>query len=570
MLTALRIRDYAILESVDLPLGPGLTAITGETGAGKSILLDALALALGGRSSDKAIRHGQTQAEVETQFESVVEPGVLAELRDYGIGLDDQNTLILRRVVGQGVGKSRCWINGRLVTAAQLRKIATPLVDLSAQHAQHRLLEPAAHLDILDRFAGHMDLLRRYGEHYQTWQKTSRELDELRTSQSKAADRLDFLRFVHKELSDLNPKVGEQAQLQQRIAVLKATDKLAKGLNEAREALEGSGGMAELAAKVARSLGKLEAVDAQLADLATRARDLEAIAGDLGFDVASHARSLPRDDRELSRVSERLDVLTRAIRKYGGTEAAMLERLTQVSSELEAATDEMRTFELERAEAAERKLCESLGEQLHERRELAARPLGEKISDVVRQLGMPSAIVRVQLSAETQQLSPTGYTRAALWLRANLGESEGPLHEVASGGELSRVLLAVQRALGDAAWCDLQLADTINVLPTAIYDEADAGLSGTTGLVLGRFLREIGERQQVLCISHLPQVAAAADQHVQVVKREHEGRTQSSLQRLQGHERLTELARMLGIVDGEHDTALEHARQLIASQGRPV
>ncbi|MBI5607666.1 MAG: hypothetical protein HY902_02175 [Deltaproteobacteria bacterium] len=358
------------------------------------------------------------------------------------------------------------------------------------------------------------------------------------------------------------------AGLQQRFAVLRATDKLAKGLGEAHEALEGTGGMGELAAKVARTLGKLEAVDGQIADLASRARDLEAIAGDLGFDVASYARNLPRDDRELARAGERLDALTRAMRKYGGSEAAMVERLAQVSAELDAATDELRTHELERAEAAERKQCDALAEQLHERRELAARPLGEKISDVVRQLGMPSAIVRVQLSAEAQQLSPTGYTRAALWLRANLGESEGPLHEVASGGELSRVLLAVQRALGDAAWSGLQLADTVNVLPTAIYDEADAGLSGTTGLVLGKFLREIGERQQVICISHLPQVAAAADQHVQVIKRERDGRTHSTLQRLQGDDRLNELARMLGIVDGERDTALEHARQLLASQAR--
>lgn len=574
MLTALRISDYAILESVELTLGPGLTAITGETGAGKSILLDALGLVLGGRASDKAVRHGRDQAEVEVQFEGVADPLVLGDLRELGVALDDNATVVLRRVVGAGPGKNRCWVNGRLITAGQLKRLASPLVDLSAQHAQHRLLEPAAHLEVLDRFAGHGALLAQYGAVWQNWHATQQSLEALRARQRQAADRLDYLRFVHKELAELKPVRGELAEIQSKIAKLRATEQIAKTLGDAVAGIDGDDGARELASRAARALARLEALDPKLGELAERARELEALAGDLGFDLASYARGLSRDDRDLSRLAERQDALLRAIKKHGGSEDALVDRLAQVEAELDQDTTELRLHELERDEARLRRECEGVAAELHERRQLAARPLALRISEVVRQLGMPSASVRLDLVERTGQLSQTGWTHAAMWLRANLGENEGPLQDVASGGELSRVLLAVQRALGDAAWSESQLTQghgdaergTLAQLPTAVYDEADAGLSGTTGLVLGRFLREIGARQQVICISHLPQVAAAADSHIAVQKREHDGRTTSGLRQLSGEARVAELARMLGVVEGERDTALEHARQLLRGQ----
>lgn len=565
MLTRLRIADFAILEAAELPLGPGLTAITGETGAGKSILLDALALVLGGRASDKIVRHGREFSEVEALFDEVVDPLVLAVLTDLGIPLDDQGALVLRRTVSKGVGKSRCWLNGRLVTAQQLKQVAAPLVDLSAQHAQHRLLEPAAHLELLDRFAGQGSLRQEVELTHGLWRATAAELEGLLTRQRQVADRLDYLRFLHKELLELGPKPGELAEIQARIKVLKANAQLLQVGAEVAALLEGDGGVGEQASRAARSLGRQAGIDDRLAALADRAKELEVLAGDLAFDVSAWQRSLPRDDRELGRLSERQDRLLRGLKKHGGTEEALLTKLQAIATELDQDTTVLRIDELERQLAKDHEHLHALSRELSARRLLAAPALAERIADVVRQLGMPSAQVRVDLTLR-ELAGATGLDEAELYLCANLGEAGGPLRQVASGGELSRILLAVQRALGDAAWSQAQLAGGGVHLPTAVYDEADAGLSGTTGLVLGRFLGEIGARQQVLCISHLPQVAAAADCHVQVVKRESGGRTRSELQVLDDAGRLEELARMLGSVEGEGDTALAHAGKLLASQ----
>ena len=565
MLTRLRIADFAILEAAELPLGPGLTAITGETGAGKSILLDALALVLGGRATDKIVRHGREFCEVEALFDEVVDPLALATLAELGIPLDDQGALVLRRMVGKGSGKSRCWLNGRLVTAQQLKQVATPLVDLSAQHAQHRLLEPAAHLELLDRFAGQSGLRQDVEQAYALWRATATELEALQARQRQVADRLDYLRFVHKELSELGPRPGELAEIQTRLKALKATAQLLQVGAEATTLLEGAGGVGEQAARAARSLGRYVGSDDRLASLTDRAKELEILAGDLAFDVGAWQRTLPRDDRELGKLSERQDQLLRGLKKHGATEEALLAKLQAIAAEVDQDTTELRIDELERRLAKQYEHLQALALEISARRQLAAPALGERIADVVRQLGMPSAQVRVDLSLR-ELAAATGLDEAELYLCANLGEAGGPLRQVASGGELSRVLLAVQRALGDAAWSQAQLAGGGVHLPTAVYDEADAGLSGTTGLVLGRFLGEIGARQQVLCISHLPQVAAAADTHVQVIKREVGGRTRSELQVLDEQGRLEELARMLGSVEGEGDTALAHAGKLLASQ----
>jgi DNA repair protein RecN (Recombination protein N) len=567
MLTCLRIADFAILEAAELPLGPGLTAITGETGAGKSILLDALALVLGGRTSDKVVRHGREFCEVEALFDDVVDPLVLSLLADLGVPLDDQGSLVLRRNVGKGAGKNRCWLNGRLVTAQQLKQVAAPLVDLSAQHAQHRLLEPAAHLELLDRFAGQTAMRQEVEAAYTQYKATGNELDQLLARQKQLADRMDYLRFVHKELAELGPKPGELAEIHERIRKLKASAQLLQAGDEVTALLEGNGGISEQAARATRVLGRHAATDDKLASLADRAKEIEVLAGDLAFDVGTWLRSLPRDDRELGRLSERQDQLLRAIKKHGGSEEALIAKLQQFSAELDQDTTELRIGELERQQKQEFARLMALSEELAERRKLAAVPLGEKIAVVVRQLGMPSARVSVELTRK-ETPGATGLDEAELHLCANLGEAGGPLRQVASGGELSRILLAVQRALGDAAWSQAQLAGGGIHLPTAIYDEADAGLSGTTGMVLGRFLGEIGARQQVLCISHLPQVAAAADCHVQVVKRESAGRTRSELQILDQEGRLAELARMLGSVEGEGDTALAHAAKMLGAQRR--
>lgn len=571
MLTTLRIADFAILQSAELAFGPGLTAITGETGAGKSILLDALAAVLGGRASDKMVRHGCEAAEVEALFDGPLPTAVRVAVEEFGAPNDDG--VVLRRVIGKSGGRNRCYVNGRLATVQVLRQVAAPLVDLSAQHAQHRLLEPAAHLELLDRYAGALDLRAMVARAHGAWRASATELDDLRKRQAQAADRLDWLRFVHKELSELQPRDGELAEIGAKLQKLRAAEQLGRAVHDALHAIGGDGGIRELAAKAGRGLGKWAHLDDKLGAFTARLQELESLAGDVDFELGSHARTLRRDDRELGKLAERQDQLTRAIRKHGGSEAAMVARLAQVTAELDADATEWRIHELERTVAGQAAELATLAEDLSEKRALVAEPLGRAIAEVLQQLGMAAAHIRFALVRQPDAPGPTGIDNAHLYFRANRGEAEGLLHQVASGGELSRVLLAIQRVLGDAAWAQVQTASAATApepLATAIFDEADAGLSGATGLVLGRFMADIAARQQVIVISHLPQVAAAADAHVQVSKREDGGRTRSELRLLADGEREAELARMLGAADGQAETALAHARELLRVQRRTV
>ncbi len=571
MLSALRIANFAILDAAELALGPGLIAITGETGAGKSILVDALAVVLGGRASERAIRHGADQSEIEAQFDDVRDPAVQATLAELGIDGSD-GTVVLRRIVARN-GKSRCLVNGRLVTVQQLRAIAAPLCDLSSQHAQHRLLDRAVHLDVLDRYAGHGKLRETYELCYKNWRSARSELQALQKEAEARSDRLDYLRFVRDELAALQLKPGEFEEIQQGLQRMRASEQLTRAVAEAEQSLGGDGGARDLAGKATRSLSRLQGLDDKLVALAERAAELQMLATELANDLGSYARTLGRDERQQARLAERLDQIHKAFRKYGGTEAAVIDKYRSVQAELDIEASELRVAELHNQLAKQDKQLRELADELSERRLLAASPLSTQVTAVVRELGMPAAnfraVVRRVPALQAALPGSTGWDEVVFELCANKGESGGPLAEVASGGELSRVLLAVQRAVSDAAVAHETLRqDQTPPLATCIYDEADAGLSGSTGLVLGRFLAEVGARQQVLCISHLPQVAAAADWHVQVAKAEVDGRTCSRLELLDEQGRIAELARMLGTVPGQGDTALAHARQLRSQQAR--
>ena len=558
MLSLLRISDFAIIAQSELQLASGLTAITGETGAGKSILIDALTLVLGGRGSEKAIRAGKEQTEIEAQFEGPFSQEVHEALHLAGLELEGE-TLILRRILTRA-GRSRCHVNGRLVTQPQLRAIAGPLCDLSGQHAQHRLLEPTAQLDILDRFSGlygPQGLRQQYDKAWQAWRTALAEQKHLLEEQKTRADRLDWLRFVHEELANLALQPGELEQIQQNVARLRASEQIVKSLAEALHRCEDDGGLRDQAVRVAKGLGRLAGLDPKIAQLTERADEIAALADELGRDMQTAARSVQRDDAELGRLTQRLDTILRALKKHGGTETSLLERQAQVAAELDADQSELKLAEAQkRAQAAETEV-HKLAEQLQKTRKQHAGPLGEQITATVQRLGMPAAQVRVQVSARVDA-GPTGLDAVDLLLRANTGEGEGKLSEVASGGELSRVLLAVRRAT-------LQ-TENENALPVAIYDEVDAGLSGSVGLTLGMFLREVAAEQQVIAISHLPQVAAAADVQVRVHKLETQGRTHSRLEVLTPAGREQELARMLGAAGQSAETALEHARRLLERQ----
>ncbi len=561
MLSSLRILDFAIIESSELHLTSGLTALTGETGAGKSILVDALALVLGGRGTEKAIRAGREQTEIEALFEGVNDPEVRVALEDAGLE-PDGDALILRRILTRA-GRSRCYVNGRLVTQAQLKAIAAPLCDLSSQHAQHRLLDAAFQLEVLDRFAGLYNgenpLRPRYDAAWTAWRAALAVRNRLLTQQKARADRLDWLRFVQQELATLALQPGETDVIQGKLARLRAADQIAKTLAESVHRCEDEGGLRDQSVRLSRGLSKLAALDPKIAALAERADELAALSDELARDMNQAARHVERDDRELARLSERLDAILRALKKHGGTETALLERQAATARELDADSTEVELADAERVERKTGADVRDLAQALQTARKKQAPALAQAIAATVQRLGMPSASLRVDVHGrQGEEAGPLGLDAVDLLLRANTGEGEGRLSDVASGGELSRVLLAVRRASLDGA--------THVTLPTSIYDEVDAGLSGSTGLVLGQFLREVAGRQQVIVISHLPQVAAAADSHVRVHKSETAGRTHSRLETLDSEGRLNELARMLGSAGQTRESALEHARRLLAGQ----
>lgn len=569
MLSLLRIADFAIIAGSELPLQSGLTALTGETGAGKSILMDALAMVLGGRGSEKSIRAGAAQTEIEAQFDGPFDPEVLAALREAGLP-DDGEALILRRVLSRG-GRSRCHINGRLVTQAQLRMIAAPLCDISSQHAQHRLLEPAWQLDAVDRFAGLFagatPLRPQYDQTWTAWRTAVAEVKSLQAAHTARADRLDWLRFVQEELASLALRPGELAEVQAHLTRLKAADQIIKSLAEAQHRCEDEGGLRDQAVRLSRGLTRMGQLDPKLAALTERADEIAALSDELARDVAAAARHVERDDRELARLSERLDSILRAIKKHGGTEESLLQRQAQVAAELDEDQSELALAQAQARAAELAREVDGLAGQLTHARALQVAAMGAAITATIQRLGMPAATVRLELKSKPGEPGASGRDTVELLLRANTGEGEGRLADVASGGELSRVLLAVRRAgLQDSVTTDAEAQP----LPVAVYDEVDAGLSGSTGLTLGRFLREVAEGQQVLVISHLPQVAAAADTHVRVHKLETDGRTHSHLEVLDTAGRETELARMLGSAGQSAETAVEHARRLVERQRGPV
>ncbi len=555
MLTALHLRDFAIAEDLELTFGPGLTVITGETGAGKSILIDALGLLLGGRASERVIRAGASRALLEARFDLAEDDEVAREAEARGFELDE-GALLVRRSIGRG-GARRAWINGSLATAADLRAVAGPLVDLSTQHQQNRLLDRRTHLELLDRMAGLLDDRATYRAAWQAWRDATAQRDALRERLQAQAERRDYLTFCLQEIDDAGPVAGETAALDAQARKLRAAEDLVRASMSAYGALAEEGGARDAMAPLARDLDRLAGEDAELAGLSERFDELLSLVDDLAADLERYGQRVDVDPAALAETEERLDLLIGLARKYGGDEDALLHRRASIAAELAREGDDSeRLAELDAALPAMATQVTALAAGLSATRAAAAGTVSLGVEAVISQLGMDKARFIAEV-APTGEPGADGADRVAFLLASNPGEPPHPLTEVASGGELSRVLLGLKRACAEA-----------DPVATCVYDEVDAGLSGSTGLVLGRFLRELGARQQVLCISHLPQVAAAAHAHVHVSKEvrgdEDDARTVSNAAVLSAPGRADELARMLGGVDDP--TALAHAQRLLSQQ----
>jgi DNA repair protein RecN (Recombination protein N) len=555
------IRDLGVIAEATLPLGAGFTALTGETGAGKTMVVSALGLLLGSRADTGAVRAGSAQAWVEGRWVVPEDSDVADRVRDAGGDLDPITGGDAELVLGRSVsaeGRSRAVVGGRSAPVSVLGELSERLVVVHGQSDQLRLKSSAAQREALDRFAGAelAAVLEDYRHAYRRWQANRAELDELTGDRDRRAREADELRAAIAEIEAVAPQPGEDETLGDRAERLTNLESLRLAAANAREALsaEESDGpdVIGLVDAARRELEHASAHDAALGELAETLATVSYQAADAAAQLSSYLAALDTDGaHDLEAVQERRAELTALTRKYGPTLADVLDRVRTGSDRLlELDGDGDRIEQLERDVAADRELVASLATDLTRVRTGAAERLGTAVSDELTALAMPDARVVVQV-AERDEFGPYGVDEIAILLAPHAGAEPRPLAKGASGGELSRVMLAIEVVLaGDDS------------VPTFVFDEVDAGVGGASAIEIGRRLARLAQRAQVIVVTHLAQVAAFATNHLTVIKSGDGHVTASSVRKLDGDERVAEMARLLsGLTDSE--SGLAHARELV-------
>lgn len=545
MLRSLVIRDFVLIPRIELSFGPGLTVVTGETGAGKSALLEAARLLLGGRAEPDLVRAGAERAELEALFELPPEHPTRARLAERGYPAGDE--LLVRRTVPARAGaRGQVTLNGRLATVAILREVTAGLVAVSSQHEQRTLSDPETHAELLDAFAGAGELRRRMGEAHRLLTAARRDLETVVGEHARRLERVDWLRDRVRELERAGLRPGELAELEADLAARKAGARLTGALERAAAELTGTDDAPGATGRLARAeaaLREAAAIDGRLQRLADEAAEARAVADDAAAELAAYRDRHDFDPARLEALEDRLHLLRRLVRAHGGSEEAARGRLDELRAELDLVDrhDDHRAAAERAAETAERAALAAAG-ALSAARRRAARRLAREVTTALAGLGMEGATVEVRLTPRTegavageQRLGPDGAEGVELSFAPNPGEGQRPLARIASGGELSRLLLAVKRVLADR-----------EPLATYLFDEVDAGVSGEAARRVAAAIREVARHHQVLCVTHLPAVAAQGTAHVLVEKAEADGRTVTRAHELSAPERVEAIARLLG------------------------
>ncbi|HET9450480.1 MAG TPA: DNA repair protein RecN [Aggregicoccus sp.] len=552
MLTGLRISNVAVIEEVEVGFGTGLTVLTGETGAGKSILVDALGLLLGGRADADCIRAGCEEASVEGVFLRTAP--LAARLEELGLP-DLGEELAVRRVVGR-TGRGKAYVNGALVTVGVLGKLMRGAVDIAGQHEHVSLFDGALHRALLDRYGELAGALTAYYGDYAALRDVQSRMEALGGDEAKVRQRAEFLRFQLEEIVRVDPKPGEDAALDQERKRLAGSEKLRRQAAEA-EALLCGGEDGSVVEGVGRALGLVSEalkLDPALAPLAQSLGGALAELEEAGRGLGRYVGALESDPERLAEVDERLDAIKRLCRKHASPLEAVLARRGELEAEL--STLDNRQEILESLDAERRKAeakARASGAALSKARAACAADFGARVREGLAQLALGKAAFEVRVTP-TESLRPEGLDEVEFFFSANPGEPLRALAKVASGGEASRLLLALKRALAGSDGCG-----------SYILDEADSGVSGAIADVVGRMIKDVSGHRQVLCITHLPQVAAYADAHLLIRKDLRGERTVSEVVALAaGSERTQELARMLSGVEVTRE-ALGAAEALVRS-----
>lgn len=538
MLTELRIANFAIIDQLNLECARGLHILTGETGAGKSIIIDAIALLVGGRADESLIRAEAEEAVLEAAIALPAASPLTARLREEGVLGDGDTELIVRRVLSRS-GRHKLYLNGSLTPLRTLQSLAGTLIDIHGQHEQQSLLSAQSQLNALDAF-GHLKEARESYRHgYEQWRARQREREDMATLLSERSQREDLLRFQFKELQEADIKAGEEAALQaerNRLAHAHRLNELSQGgydaLYGAEQSVLGSLG------NVRDSIKELAAIDAQGDEWAALCDGATAQLRELAHHLRKYHDGLDQDPARLAQVEERLDRIQRLKKKYGGTEETMLAKWEQLQREIDTLeTGGTRLGEMDRLLVEARQQTDKLAERLTRERAKAAKKLEAAVMGELAALRMDRTRFAVTVETDRTEagLGPSGRDRIEYQFSANEGEPLQPLARVASGGELSRVMLAMKTVLAEA-----------DEVPIVIFDEIDAGVGGGVAAVMGKRLRALAKRRQVFCITHLPQIASYADVHYVIEKSVSKKRTVTQARKLGQADRQEEIARMLG------------------------
>ena len=557
MLRSLQVRDFAIVDEIDVDFEPGMTVLTGETGAGKSILVDALGLVLGERGSAQMVRSGARRAEFSANFDVAALPGVRAWLEEQALDLDED--CLVRRVINAD-GRSRAFINGNAVTMQQLKSVGEMLLDIHGQHLHQSLGRRPIQRDLLDHFGSLLGLRGETAAAYTHWQALRERLERLQSDDADRASRIDLLTFQLQDLDALAAEPGELESLQTERQKLKHSGALADAVSAALARLseEESANASAMLAEASRALENVRNYDESVAPAIELVESAGIQLSEASEMLQRYGETIDMDPARRDWVEERLDAFQSIARKH----RVAADELPQVVDTLRAEFDELshaeeRGAELEKEMAAARSEFFQLAERLSARRHKAAKAFSSAVTDAMAGLGMPGGVFEAQLTPLAgDQARSWGIDDIDFQISANPGQAPMPLSKVASGGELSRMSLAIQVIASDGG-----------TIPTMVFDEVDSGVGGGVAEMVGRRLAELGEHRQVLCVTHLPQVASLAAQHFRISKVTDGKATRTGVHVLAHEERIEELARMLGGVDITQKT-LDHAAEMLEGAGR--
>ena len=556
MLEHLHIRNVALIKESEISFGDGLNILTGETGAGKSMIIDSLQFALGGRAGKDFLRHGEKQAAVEALF-SVQSQALTEKLAENGIVPEEDGTLLITRTLSEA-GKSVCRINGSTVTVGMLKEIAEDMIDIYGQHEHQSLLNPVKHIRLLDRFcgAGFGEAMEEYKNSRQRLKDLEKQLTILIGDESQREQRMDMLLFQKEEIEAAELQEGEEDALLEQKKRLSSMERLIRLTGESVTLLyDGDDRAPSACDQLGDALAKLQEAaeyDAALSPLADALADGYAAVEDCARELKREAEEQEADPEELERIEERLQLFYKLKRKYGGSIEAVLEFYEKAVQELEFLSNSSeKAAELSAKKAAEEKRLSALAETLTARRRATAEQVEEQIETALHDMEMKHARFHIQIE-EKADWGADGKDKVEFLISANAGEPLKPLAKIASGGEMSRVMLALKTVLVDA-----------DEIGTFIFDEIDTGVSGRTARRVGEKMRCLGGKRQLLCITHLPQIAAMADNHFLIEKESDAGETVTRVTALDEEGAVREVARLMNDVT---ETTLAAARELLAEK----